>query len=250
MPDSLWSLFRENRRLLQCLFDAAARTIQEVFEKRFGKDTKFEFGMISTLHTFGRDLKWNPHIHMMVTEKAFHGKLEQFIGYKYETLRMKFQYHLLKRLKYQGVDKKLIDATYKKYPKGFVVEAKKSKLTPQQVAEYVTRYIARPVIAKKRILKFENDIVTICYNRHEDDKYIEENIPVMDFMERLVVHIPDKHFNMIRYYGIYAKVNGTPLAGRKRPKWRDKIIHEFHQDPLLCACGKIMKFVTLFPHGP
>ena len=30
----------------------------------------FKPGFIATLHTFGRDLKWNPHIHMLITEGA------------------------------------------------------------------------------------------------------------------------------------------------------------------------------------
>ena len=30
-----------------------------------------EFGMIATLHTFGRDLKWNPHIHCLIPELIY-----------------------------------------------------------------------------------------------------------------------------------------------------------------------------------
>ncbi len=33
--------------------------------------SKIIFGSILTLHTFGRDLKWNPHIHFLVCEEAF-----------------------------------------------------------------------------------------------------------------------------------------------------------------------------------
>ncbi|MFR5915651.1 MAG: transposase [Blautia wexlerae] len=29
---------------------------------------KFTPGFISVLHTFGRDLKWNPHIHCLISE--------------------------------------------------------------------------------------------------------------------------------------------------------------------------------------
>ena len=29
------------------------------------------FGMIATIHTFGRDLKWNPHIHALVPEMIY-----------------------------------------------------------------------------------------------------------------------------------------------------------------------------------
>ena len=32
------------------------------------KSQKFTPGFISVLHTFGRDLKWNPHIHCLISE--------------------------------------------------------------------------------------------------------------------------------------------------------------------------------------
>ena len=33
-------------------------------------------------------------------------------------------------------------------------------------------------------------------------KYIEETIPAMDFIKRLIRHMPEKHFKMIRYGGL------------------------------------------------
>lgn len=36
-----------------------------------------EFGMIATIHTFGRDLKWNPHIHCLVPELVYSQKNKQ-----------------------------------------------------------------------------------------------------------------------------------------------------------------------------
>ena len=55
------------------------------------------------------------------------------------------------------------------------------------------------MIATSRIDKYDGSMVTFHYNRHEDDKYIQETIPVMDFIKRLIRHIPEKHFKMIRY---------------------------------------------------
>ena len=43
------------------------------------------------------------------------------------------------------------------------------------------------------------------YTRHEDNKTDTETIPAMDFIQKLIVHIPEKHFKMLRYYGVYAK---------------------------------------------
>ncbi len=48
-------------------------------------------------------------------------------------------------------------------------------------------------------------LLASIYNRHEDDAYIEETLPVMEFIGRLIRHIPEKHYKMIRYGGIYAR---------------------------------------------
>jgi len=43
------------------------------------------------------------------------------------------------------------------------------------------------------------------YTRHEDNKTVTETISALDFIQKLIVHIPEKHFKMLRYYGVYAK---------------------------------------------
>lgn len=47
-------------------------------------------------------------------------------------------------------------------------------------------------------------MVIFHYNRHEDDQYIEETIPAMEFIQRLIRHIPEKLFKIIRYGDLYA----------------------------------------------
>lgn len=60
-------LFLNDRSLLNCLFSA----VNSVVTRMFHKDNKTELftpGFICVLHTFGRDLKWNPHIHCLISE--------------------------------------------------------------------------------------------------------------------------------------------------------------------------------------
>ena len=61
------------------------------------------------------------------------------------------------------------------------------------------------MIATSRIDKYDGSFVTFHYNRHEDDAYVEETLPVVEFIERLIYHIPEKHYKMICYDGIYAR---------------------------------------------
>ena len=54
--------FRRDRNLLNLLFSAVHSVWYRYFFK-IRKNEKYTPGFILVLHTFGRDLKWNPHIH-------------------------------------------------------------------------------------------------------------------------------------------------------------------------------------------
>jgi len=69
ISDIIWPLFQENRSLLHLLFRAVENTLLSWFYE-LNKSESFIPGFVSTLHTFGRDLKWNPHIHTLITEGA------------------------------------------------------------------------------------------------------------------------------------------------------------------------------------
>lgn len=105
--------------------------------------------------------------------------------------------------------KKYKSASYRNHKNGFYVYARKNQCNPRNVVKYIGRYLGRPVIATSRIDKYDGDFVTFHYNRHEDDKLIHETIPVMDFIKRIIRHIPEKHFKMIRYYTKIESKHGT-----------------------------------------
>ena len=82
---------------------------------------------------------------------------------------------------------------------------KPNKCNPNSVIKYIGRYLGRPVIATSELIAMMATMLLFHYNRHEDDKYVVETIPAIDFIKRLIRHIPEKHFKMIRYGDIYAR---------------------------------------------
>ena len=50
-------------------------------------------GIFTVIHTFGRDLKWNPHVHMMVSEEGTRRKTDwkHIRHFHYEALRKRWQ---------------------------------------------------------------------------------------------------------------------------------------------------------------
>jgi hypothetical protein len=86
-----------------------------------------------------------------------------------------------------------------------------------------------------------------------------ETLPAMEFIQRLIQHIPEKHFKQIRYYGLYFRNNedekklNLAIAKEKRKlllsfnRWRDCTLASFGYDPLACpCCGKTMLFLELY----
>ena len=71
---------------------------------------------------------------------------------------------------------------------------KAKQVQPKIVTKYIGRYLGRPVIATSRIDRYDGETVTFHYNRHEDNRLITESVPVMEFIQRLIQHIPKKTF--------------------------------------------------------
>ena len=69
IPEELRIFFRRDRSLLNCLFHSVRDVILHMFRK-LNKAEHFTPGFICVLHTFGRSLQWNPHIHVLVSEVA------------------------------------------------------------------------------------------------------------------------------------------------------------------------------------
>lgn len=262
IDENLRQFFLDDRSLLNCLFSAVRSVVLRMFHKD-NKSELFTPGFICVLHTFGRDLKWNPHIHCLITEGGVgnSGLWRKKTHFNYTLLRSSFQTALLNEMeaKIGSSFKKVKASCYKNHEKGFYVYAKPNKCDPDKAAKYIGRYLGRPVIATSRIDNYDGEKVTFHYNRHEDEKLITETVPVLEFISRLIQHIPEKHFKQIRYYGIYARHRESDkklnLAVPKEKhrlilsfnRWRNCIASSFGYDPLKCPhCGETMALMDLY----
>ena len=259
---SLREFFLKDRSLLDCLFHSANSVITRMFYK-MNKSKNFTPGFIMVLHTFGRDLKWNPHIHCLISEGGYSddGFWRNVKHFDYTFLRNAFRTALLNEMesKIGSSFKKVKAKCYREHQQGFYVYAKPNLCDPRIVVKYIGRYLGRPVISTSRIDKYDGEMVTFHYNRHEDEQYIEETIPAMEFIQRLIRHIPEKHFKMIRYGGIYARhreIDSKLYRAISKSKhhiyhsfnqWRTAILSSFGYDPLVCPdCQHRMEFLELY----
>ena len=77
IDEKLRHFFLEDRSLLNCLFRAVQSVILHMFNK-INKSQNFVPGFICVLHTFGRPLEWNPHIHCILSESGIHKSKHRF----------------------------------------------------------------------------------------------------------------------------------------------------------------------------
>ncbi|MCI8725750.1 MAG: transposase [Hungatella sp.] len=261
MDEQLREFFLLDRSLPDCLFHAVNSVVSRMFFKR-NKSMHFTPGFIMVLHTFGRDLKWNPHIiHCLISEGGYsdNGFWRNIKHFNYTFLRNAFRTALLNEMEARlGPSFKKVKARcYREHKDGFYIYAKPNKCAPKTAIKYIGRYLGRPVIATSRIDSYDGDFVTFHYNRHEDELYVQETVPVMEFIQRLIRHIPEKHYKMIRYGGLYArhreldKKLNRAVSRQKHSiyrsfnQWRIAIRSSFGYDPLTCECGTTMLFLEL-----
>ena len=82
-------------------------------------------GFIATLHTFGRSLQWNPHMHLLVCEKVYDKKNNRMASlyFPYEKVRKTWMYQVLtllsksEELKDDENFKRLKNDLYNRYKK-------------------------------------------------------------------------------------------------------------------------------------
>ena len=89
--------------------------------------------------------------------------------------------------------------------KPFEAKAKENEQNIDGVIKYMIRYAARPAMAESRLPKFDKKqrIVTWYYDDHKTGDRVIVEEPSMELIKKLILHVPDENFKMVRYYGFY-----------------------------------------------
>jgi len=230
VPHQLNDLFFYNQRKMYALFFSSAwETINELTGEG-------DSGMVCTLHTWGSNLSYHPHLHCIIPKGTFkdekwESKNAQSAHFfvKVEKLRNRFkEIFLSKLIRLIDHDLLYIDGltinlyTIEKIRSiyGKVQKIKKWSVRIEvpicgykQIVEYLGRYIKRVAITNSRILDVTNTKVSFCYNKYaeqEQGKAAPKGVRTMDgekFMQQFTQHILPLYFHRVRYYGIYAYTN-------------------------------------------
>ncbi|MCK4828871.1 IS91 family transposase, partial [bacterium] len=281
LPARIQELFWLNRHLFNEIPLLAANILKTLSNKQ-----GFLPGIFLAVHTFGRDLKRNFHLHLSITKGglsiADNLKLWIFKAYFYhDSIKKMWRYVVINLLRNQFKAGKLKLPKNLKHLKSYqtfnswlnvlynitwVVELSKPSKNMKRNVEYLGKYLKRPPIGETRIKSFINNIVTFTYIDHYTNSSQTMSLPALEFIQRLIAHIPDDYFRNIRYYGflsnkqsgkllpvVHNLLSTDPLLEKQiqpqKLSWRDLLKKTFNFDPLICPVCKSLMVLSnsLFP---
>lgn len=241
-------------------------------------------GAIMAIHTFGDYAKkWHPHIHLIAADGLFarNGIFYVMSRVDLTPLAELFRANVLFMLKKEGkIDDDFIRMLMGwRHNSGFSVEngvriARDDEDGKEALAQYILR---NPFSIEK--LTYNEETGTVIYHSkmtHGTNKKNFEVFNAEEFIAAITQHIPDKSFQMVRYYGWYSnrsrgeREKGVQRSGEElvpkpaevevldvseyKPRrissktWRECIKKVWEADPLTCprcqAEMKIISFIT------
>ncbi len=275
MPDKLWPIVALNHKnILNKLPSLAANIIKDI-----SKQKGFLPGIFLAIHTFGRDLKYNSHIHLSTTIGGLslfnHSSWIKSCYFHHQTLKDIWKYKVVSLLQNEFKNGNLKLPKHLNhiksyttfcswmshiYNKNWNVWLDKQSSDLKKNIDYLGKYLKRPPIGETRILSYDGKSVTYKYLDHYTKSYSTSTLPVLDFIALLIIHIPHKNFRNIRYYGFLANRVSTKLlpivyklldmkniiSKKVSTSWRNMLKNTFSLDPLICpVCNNIMRLAYI-----
>jgi hypothetical protein len=228
LPEQIAELAFYNHEVLYgMLFRAASQTLLTI-----GADPQHlgaQLGFFAILHTWGQNLLFHPHLHIVVPGGGLSADSERFVPCPHrrfflpvKVLSSLFRRLFLealedafyqKRLQFPGSVEHLRDAglfhnyLYTMENRDWVVYAKPPFGGPEQVLRYLGRYTHRVAISNQRLLALEDGQVSFQWKDYrEPDKQQSKTLTVSadEFIRRFLLHSLPPGFQRIRYYGFLA----------------------------------------------
>ena len=215
VPQELNPIIYSNQQLLyDALYHTVSATINELTSDN--KHLGAKVGYICVLHTWGSEMNYHPHIHVILLggglspNNRWRDKGEEFflpVKVLSRVFRGKYMAELKSlykdnKLEFHGSSEKYRNSySFKEllnicYDKDWVPHCKKTFNGAQSVINYLGKYT-------HRIIRMDEDNVTYYVKDYrEKGKWKELTISGVEFVKRFLMHVPPKRFVRIRHYGL------------------------------------------------
>lgn len=222
VPQELNPLIYSNqKRLYDALYQSISATINELTLD--AKHLGAKVGYICVLHTWGSEMNYHPHVHVIllgggltskkqwcdkgkefflpikVLSKLFRGKYLSRLKELWEQNELCF-YGTSSKYRNHYAFKELLDMCYSKE---WIPHCKKTFNGAGSVINYLGKYTHRIAISNHRIICMDECTVTFYVKDYkEDGKWKKHTISGVEFIRRFLMHVPPRRFVRIRHYGL------------------------------------------------
>jgi hypothetical protein len=279
IPKRLRAYFLHDRRRLGLLSRTAYRTLHAYVGAALGERDAVP-GVVSLAQSFGSLAHWHPHLHLVVSDGGFRrdGRFVAQSAHDASVLAGAWQRAVLALFVRQGWLEEDAAAAMLAWPhSGFGAHVGAAIAADDRAAVLrVARYGARAPVAESRLrYDAERAEVELASDAREGPYAGVHRFAALEFVARLVDHIPAKGEVRVRYYGAYAsrrrgwwRRRGVVLAGAacmeapaterevapwpalraRRRRWAEMLRRVFAVDVEVCPrCGgamRLLAFVT------
>lgn len=224
LPHEYLDYWRYNEAVFtQIIFKASQETLLELIgSERHWHCTP---GILMALHTWGRQLTLHPHTHCLVTagglnakgewvemddfllpgkvlKSLYRGKLQSLIKAAWESGELRLP---------GGTTEQDFWRTYRGlYRKDWHVRVQERYDHAKGVALYLARYCKGGPLNPAQIQASSAQAIELNYLDHRDRRTKRLKLTPMEFMRRVLQHVPVESLHTLRYYGLY-----SPAAKRK-----------------------------------
>jgi hypothetical protein len=230
LPAEVGTIAFQNKAVVyDLLFRTAADTMQIIAADP--RHLGARIGITAVLHSWGSALTHHPHIHMIVPGGGISQGAERWVSarpafllpvrvlgalFRRLFLTRLIALHEAGRLGFYGNMAPLAERrAFLRHlspvrKKRWVVYAKPPFAGPEAVLAYLSRYTHRVAISNSRLLRFDENGVTLRYKdyrRSGADRQQVMTLSADEFIRRFLLHALPRGFHRIRHYGLLASGN-------------------------------------------
>jgi hypothetical protein len=203
VPEGLRRWLRSHQKEgYKVLLRQSAASLQDVAARP--KYLGAELGVLSVLHTWGRQLQFHPHVHCVVPAGGLRADRLRWLQppspdffLPQNVLAARFRTRLKAAL-LNAPDSAAIDGSV--WSQKWVVDVQPAG-SGQTAIKYLAAYVCHTALGSQRILHADNGRITFKYKDSADQQWHTLCLTATEFLRRFLQHVLPKGFQRIRYFG-------------------------------------------------
>jgi len=277
LPKMIRPYFIHHPELRGKLCRSAYETVQEMMAAAAIGCEGFRTGMVAFTATAGDLLNLNPHVHA-ISPRGGWDKGGSWVPVAFidnDAAERLFRAKVLSVLTGEGLlsDERARVLMTWSHNSGFSVDdSVRFEPEDRKSMEKVARYLLRPPLSLERMNYSDGDDQVVYRRKGRDGRPVEEErIGALEFLARVIAHIPPPRVHLIRYLGHYSNASrGRRRKGKEEPltpghssaqeddgltdtqrrarrrEWARLIRRIYEVDPLVCSkCGGEMRIISV-----